>query len=131
MSVIDNEYDIDAIIDNALEGVVQIIRLEMDKKGISIRALSDISGIEYSHISRILDGRAKIGLIAAIKLAYALDINPSDLFPDDVNKRKTNGQRFEEITNDLDVSSTNYLLSMCTDYSKEWHRIKENLKGKK
>ena len=33
-----------------------------------------------------------------IKIAAALKISPVELFPYDQNKRKTNGQRFDEIT---------------------------------
>ena len=118
---------IDDLIDRILEGVVQNICLEIDKQGITIRGLGELADVNYSHLSRMVNGQTRIGLTTLIKLAYALHVSPSELFPFDVNKRKTNGQRFDEITKEMDISSSNFLLGLCADYSKEWRRIKRNL----
>ena len=47
-----------------------------------------------------------------IKMAAALHINPASLFPLDSNSRKTNGQRFDDITKGLPIQYSNYFLEM-------------------
>lgn len=111
-----------------LDGILSNICIEMDKQNISVRELGDLSGVDYSHLSRVFNGHGRIGLTAMIKIAYALHVNPKDFFPydDESNKRKTNGERFDELTKDMDISSSNFLLSLCVNYSKEWRRLKVN-----
>lgn len=113
-------------IESILEGIIQNIYIEMEKQGISLRGLGELSGVNYSHLSRMFNGQAAIGMKGLIKIAYALHVSPGELFPYDSNKRKTNGQHFDEITKEMDIASCNYLLKMCTDYVKEWRRIKNN-----
>lgn len=116
-------YD-DEKMDQVLEGIIQNIYIEMDKQGITLRGLGEMSCVNYSHLSRMFNGQASIGIKAMIKIAYALHISPSQLFPYDLNQRKTNGQRFDELTKEMDVTGCNFLLELCTSYVREWRRIK-------
>jgi hypothetical protein len=72
----------------------------------------------------MFSGQARIGLESVIKLAYALRVSPKDLFPYDTNSRKTNGQRFDEMTKEMDPQSCNVLLGIVADFTKEWRRLK-------
>ena len=118
-----DDYDIS---DEYLEGIVQNIYILIDKKGITLRGIAEMSGISYSALSKILNRKTRLGLRVLIKIAYALRVSPKELFPNDLNKRKTNGERFEELTKDMDVSDCNFLLEICSDYVKEWRRIKND-----
>ena len=100
----------------------------MDKQEMTLSNLAELADVDCAHLSRVFKGTGRIGLTVLIKVAYVLKISPSELFPYDFNSRKTNGQRFDEITKELDLSSSNYLLLFCSDYVKEWRRIKE-MKG--
>lgn len=125
MSLIDTPIYNDEMMDSIFNGIVQNIQTEMDKQGITVRGLGQLSGVNYSHLSRIFTGQSNIGLLVMIKVAYALNVSPSDLFPYDINKRKTNGQRFDEMTKRLDQASSNFLLNLCADYTKEFRRLVE------
>lgn len=114
--------------DGVMNGIVQNIRIEMDKQDMSLSSLADMADVDCAHLSRVFKGTGRIGLTVLIKVAYVLNISPGELFPYDFNGRKTNGQRFDEITKELDLSSSNYLLLFCSNYVKEWHRIK-GMKG--
>lgn len=116
--------EMNQMIDQVLEGIVQKITVIMDQQQITIRGLGEMADVNYSHLSRMFNRQTRIGLTTLIKVAYALHISPCDLFPYDVNKRKTNGQRFDEITKDIDVKKRNFLLTICADYVREWRRIK-------
>lgn len=116
--------EMNQMIDQVLEGIVQKITVIMDQQQITIRGLGEMADVNYSHLSRMFNRQTRIGLTTLIKVAYALHISPCDLFPYDVNKRKTNGQRFDEITRDIDVKKRNFLLTICADYVREWRRIK-------
>ena len=116
--------EMNQMIDQVLEGIVQKIIVIMDQQQITIRGLGEMADVNYSHLSRMFNRQTRIGLPTLIKVAYALHISPCDLFPYDINKRKTNGQRFDEITKDIDVKKRNFLLTICADYVREWRRIK-------
>lgn len=124
-SLLDTPIYNEELMNNFIDGIVQNIQMEMDKQGITVRGLGEMSGVNYSHITRILNGNSHIGLPVLIKVAYALHLSPGDLFPMDINKRKTNGQRFDEMTKRLDLESSNFLLNLCADYTKELRRISE------
>jgi len=96
----------------------------MDKRGLSLRGLSDLSGVHFSHLSNMFSGKCNIGLDALIRLASALELSPAELFPYDFNKRKTNGQRFDEITKELDLPSSNAILEQVMIVTREMKRIK-------
>lgn len=116
-------YD-DELMQRLYDGIIQNIKVEMDKQGLTIRGLSEISGVHFSHLSNMFNGKSKIGLDSLIRIAVALGKNPSELFPYDHNKRKTCGERFDEITKDLDVPSVNFLIEECILYCKEIRRLK-------
>jgi len=120
-------YD-EELMDQLYDGIVSNIMIEMDKRGMTTRGLEQTAGICSGHLAKAFSGKVRLGLPAIVKVAYALQISPRDLFPDDLNKRKTNGQRYDEITKELDVVSNNFLLGMCSDYVKEWKRIKRELR---
>lgn len=116
-------YD-DAMLDVYLDGIAQNIQIEMDKQGMSLRKLSDLTGINASHICRILSHKSNIGLVALIKISCALQVGVNQLLPNDNNRRKTNGERFDDITKVLDVGSTNFLLGFAADFVRNWTRIR-------
>lgn len=88
---------------------------ELSQKNAS---LAELSCVNYSQLTKVFNNKAHIGLSSVIKIAAALRVSPSELFPYDQNKRKTNGQRFDEITKGMDLASINYLLDVCAGYSK-------------
>lgn len=114
----------DELLQRTYDGIIQNIRVEMDKENLSIRGLSEISGVHFSHLSNMFSGKCNIGLDALIRLAYALHLSPAEVFPYDFNRRKTNGQRFDEITKELDLASSNALLEQCMIVTKEMKRLR-------
>ena len=112
------------LLQRTYDGIIQNIRVEMDKENLSIRGLSEISGVHFSHLSNMFSGKCNIGLESLIRLSYALQLSPAEVFPHDFNKRKTNGQRFDEITKELDLASSNALLEQCIIFCKEMKRLK-------
>lgn len=116
-------YD-EAMMRQYLDGIVSNILMEMDKQGITVCGLAELSDTSHCHLSRIFNHKSNIGLPVLIKVAAALRVSPSQLLPDDMNKRKTNGERFDQMTKDLDVSTCNFVLGMVADLVKEIRRIK-------
>ena len=116
--LIDTPIYNEELMDNVLVGIAQNILSEMERQGLTIRGLSELSDVNYSQLTKIFNCKGYIGLKSMIKIAAALKISPVELFPYDQNKRKTNGQRFEEITKGMELASTNYLLDVCAGYSK-------------
>lgn len=117
-------YDEDKM-EDIFTGISQNIWIEMEKQSLNMTVLSELSTIDVAHLSRILNNKAHIGLPALIKIANVLNVSPTDLFPYDNNIRKTNGQRFDDITKGLDVASNNFLLGVCADFAKEVRRLNE------
>lgn len=115
-------YD-DEMMNAIIRGIAQNIYLETEKQGLSMATISDIANIDSAHLSRIFNGKGNIGLNTLIKLSYVLNVNPGEFMPFDENKRKTDGQRFEIITRELDLASCNFLLNLCVEYAKEYRRI--------
>lgn len=125
--LIDTPIYNDALMDSVLDGIVQNIYLEKDKQGITVRELAERSGVDYSHLKRMFSGKSHIGITTLLKLASVLHVSPNDLFPYDANKRKTNGQRYDEITREMDGKSNDFLLGLCADIVREWRRVKNNI----
>ena len=119
-SAIYNEDEMQRIFD----GITQNIRIQMDKEHVSLRDLEMRSGVCFSHLSRLFNGRSRIGLDALIRIAAAFEMSPTDFFPYDRNQRMTNGQKFDEITRGMDLKSSNFILEQCVSYCKEWNRLK-------
>lgn len=116
-------YDQD-LMDSLLDGIAQNIYIEMEKQHMTIRGLGEMAGINYSTLYYILEGKKRIGIKSLIKISCALHLSPCDLFPYDTNTRKTNGQRFDEMTKGLDIQSSNFLLNVVADYVKEYRRLR-------
>lgn len=108
-------YD-DTQLQAVLDGIAQNIWQKMDAKGYSLTTLADLSGTTPCNLSKIFNYKTSIGLRTLIKVSYALGCIPQELFPYDLNQRKTNGDRFEEITQGLDVASVNYLLEQTASF---------------
>lgn len=115
-------YDrlIDTIVydDDKLELLVKEIgknvRKEREKRNWSSTELSNRSNINNSHIYKIESGLGNIGIAAVLKFCIAFGISPNDLIPlDDVQKVRTNGDRFDEITRNAGVETVNFLLDMA------------------
>lgn len=119
--LIDSPIYNEEMMENVMVGIAQNIWVEMDRQRMTIRGLADLSSVNYSMLSRLFNNKVHIGLTSLIKVAAALHVSPSELFPYDQNKRKTNGQRFDEITKGMDLASINYLLDVCAGYSKIYH----------
>lgn len=116
-------YD-DEMINRFISGIVQNIKTETFRCGLSNYELAAMSNISYIHISKLFNGAVGIGLEGLIKLSFALGKHPANFMPLDVNHRKTNGERFDELTKDLDIDSCNFLLQMVAEYCKQFRRVK-------
>lgn len=119
LTAYDNE-----MIERFMSGIVQNIKSETFRRGLSNYDLAALSNISYIHISKLFNGMVGIGLPGLIKLSFALGCHPSQFMPLDVNHRKTNGERFDELTKDLDIDSCNFLLQMVAEYCKQFRRVK-------
>lgn len=116
--LIDTPIYNEELMENVMVGIAQNIWVEMDKQRMTIRGLAELSNVNYSQLTKIFNNKGRIGLASLIKIAAALHVSPSELFPYDQNRRKTNGQRFDEITKGMDLASVNFLLDICAGYSK-------------
>jgi transcriptional regulator with XRE-family HTH domain len=108
-------------------GIAQNIRVEMEKRGLTVRRLAMLSGVEYSHLANILKEKQQIGLQTLICVAYAMEMTPAELFPFDFNTRKSNGARFDDLTKECDLTTVNTILGMVADIVKDIRRIKHSL----
>lgn len=125
LAAYDNE-----MIERFMSGIVQNIKTETYRRGLSNYDLASLSNISYIHISKLFNGMVGIGLPGFIKLAFALGCHPADFMPLDVNHRKTNGERFDELTKDLDIDSCNFLLQMVAEYCKQFRRVRFDVQAK-
>ena len=105
------------------QGIAQNLKIEIDKKGYSLKKVSDWSGISTAHLFRILKGDARIGMNALYNIACMLEKNPADFLPTTINSKQTNGQIYDEITKELDQTSNNVLLDSVATWVKEWRRL--------
>ena len=108
-------------------GIAQNIQNEMFKRRLSYRDMTELSGLHYAYFTHLFNGDQKIGLKAFISCAMGLNISPTALLPYDLNKRKTQGERFDEITKELDEASKNFLIDLCASYCRENKRIKRTI----
>lgn len=58
----------------------QAIRTLRKKKGISQDVLSGLAGIARTHLTMIENGTIRANIETVWKIAYALDLRPSELF---------------------------------------------------
>ena len=105
------------------QGIAQNLQIEIDKKGYSLKQISDWSGISTVHLFRVLKGEARIGMNALYKIACILEKNPADFLPTTVSSKQTNGQIYDEITKELDQASNNAILDGVASWVKEWRRL--------
>ena len=105
-------------------GIAQNIRIEMEKREMSITDLAVIAGVEYSHLANILKEKQQIGMQTLISVAYAMELTPAELFPFDFNTRKSNGARFDDLTKECDLTTVNIILGFVADIVKDMRRIK-------
>jgi transcriptional regulator with XRE-family HTH domain len=96
----------------------------MDKEGLTLRELEERSGVHFSHLSRVFNGKCRIGFDALIRIAAAFEMSPIDFYPYDDNHRMTPGQKFDEITRCLDLKSQNFILEQVIKFVKEYNRLK-------
>lgn len=116
-------YD-DGMVERFMSGIVQNIKTETFRRGLSNYDLAALSSMSYVHISKLFNGVVGMGLSGFIKLSFALGCHPAEFMPLDVNHRKTNGERFDELTKDLDIDSCNFLLQMVAEYCKQFRRVR-------
>lgn len=105
------------------QGIAQNLQIEIDKKGYSLKQISDWSGISTVHLFRVLKGEARIGMNALYNIACILEKNPADFLPTTVSSKQTNGQIYDEITKELDQASNNAILDGVASWVKEWRRL--------
>lgn len=129
--IVDSAIYNEELLDVYLAGIVQNVHIEMCKRGMSSRQLANLAGLNPTHLSRIFGGKVNIGLGALIKLSCALQMGVNELLPTDSNRRKTNGERFDDITKELDVASCNYLLGISADYVKVWRKNLKKIRAEK
>lgn len=120
-------YD-EALMQNFFRNITDNLYNEMLKQEISLRSLGEISRVNYSHLSRIFNGEARIGLEVLIKLLYSLHVNSEDIISITDGKHMSNGRIFQEIVRPLDQTSIDYLLKFCEEYVIERRRIIHELK---
>lgn len=108
-------------------GLAQNVRIELEKRNISILELSDLAGVTYSHLNKFLKNEHQIGLNVLINIAYALELSPADLFPYDSNQRKSNGARFDDLTRECDLKTVNMILGIVADIVKDSRRVKHSI----
>lgn len=113
------------LMENYLVGIAQNIQIEMDRRNISLRKLAEISDINPSHLCKVLSHKSHIGLTTLIKISCGLGVRVNDLLPTDTNKRKTNGDKFDDLTKALDVQIVNLLLGFLADFVRLNRRIKD------
>lgn len=116
--LIDSAIYNDDMLEEILSGIAQNIWIEMDKQGMTIRGLSELSTVNYSQLTKAFNNKAHIGLTSLIKLATALHMTPAQLFPFDQNKRKTTGQKIDDMIKDWSIQGENFLLDMVADMNK-------------
>jgi DNA-binding Xre family transcriptional regulator len=118
---LDEHYNTDlydsVFFDSIFQGIGQNICIVMNQKGYNLTRLAAHSNIDSATLSRFLNGKARISLIALIKVSIVLDVCPGDLFPIDLNNRRTSGQIFDDITKNLNVKEVNYLLEVAAGLS--------------
>ena len=107
-------------------GIAQNIRVEMEKRELTITQLAELAGVEYSHLANILREKQQIGLQTLICVAYAMEMTPSELFPFDFNTRKSNGARFDDLTKECDLQTVNTILGIVADLVRDERRIKHS-----
>lgn len=105
------------------QGIAQNLQIEIDKKGYSLKQISDWSGISTVHLFRVLKGEARIGMNALYNIACILEKNPADFLPTTVSSKQTNGQIYDVITKELDQASNNAILDGVASWVKEWRRL--------
>lgn len=103
------------LMENYLVGIAQNVQIEMDKRNMSLRRLAELSDVNPSHLCKVLSHKSHIGLTTLIKISCALGVGVNDLLPTDTNKRKTNGERFDDLTKTQDVRVVNFLLKFAAD----------------
>lgn len=102
----------------------QNIEDERVKQGIAIADLAEMSNVTYAHLTQVLNGRYNIGLNTLIKLMLVLNMSPEQVFPFEMTGKRSNGDRYNELTKGLDVATNNFILGIVADYSKFYNSQK-------
>lgn len=106
-----------------IRGINQNIEREMSEQGLTQRALADLSGVGNSNLSHYFHYDSIMNMKTFFRITWALKISPVELLPFDSNSRKTNGNRFDELTADLPLECVNYLLDMVAGFVRTFRRI--------
>ena len=112
----------DDMMDALFSGISQNIAIEMKKKNISKQDLANAANMNYTHLTNILKGSTHIGLNTLLRIAIVLNVSVSELVPIESVNSKTNGQRFDELTKELDAASSNFLIDFVASYCRDYHR---------
>ncbi len=116
------------------KGISAIIKnnlyLEIQNRGLSLMEFSALSDTTYSNVWTTFNKETEhmLSFDSYIKFCYALDMPMTYFFPQEDAGKKTNGNRFDELTKELDVESVNYLLNMVLNYVAEYKRLRDGKK---
>lgn len=100
----------------------------MKEKGISFAELSYITGISESHLYRVLRGNSQVKFDSFCKIIVALDIEPQEIFPKEMQKRQEKteyGECFEYIVRNMDDMEKDFLLGQAEQYAMHQEQRKE------
>lgn len=128
-SYLDSPIYNDETMERIYDALAQNLHIEMDKEGLTLRDIEERCGVSASHLSRIFNGSAHIGLDALIRVAAVFDMSPVDFYPLDNNKRLTIGQLIDDAIRPLDINTKNDILEQIRAFVRIYRRIKENKHG--
>lgn len=114
---------IEELEDLFFRGIAENISIEIEKKNYSITDVAYEANVSTTHLFRVLNGDARIGLNSLFLLSLVLEKNPADFLPTTIQSLQTNGQIYDEITKMMDPSSNNALLGFVAAWAKEWKRV--------
>ncbi|MGN0141522.1 MAG: helix-turn-helix domain-containing protein [Roseburia sp.] len=110
-------YD-DSQMKQLMESIGHKIYQKRIEKGLSISKLAELSNLSVSCISKIETAQSEASLKAIIKIAAALDLSVSALFPDsekhkqEEQDRTDSGKKFEQITGTAGEDLIDMILQM-------------------
>lgn len=95
------------------------VKKERQLQNYTVSELAEMTSMNLAHLYRIEKGERPIGLRVLIKIAWALNRPIQKFIPfEEVDRPKTNGERFEEMTRNLDTATINMLFEIVENLIK-------------
>ncbi len=103
---------------NIIHQITEKLKEERLRQGMNMTTLSNIAGVNLHMISHYENGSRIINLPTLMKVAYALNLNMSILFPKDVVNQKKDpvAEQFDSITQGLSKKAINNILEMTKNF---------------